>query len=62
MMDPASKEEGDMEAKPYPHAENDDVEAGDRTITVKTAPLARQLRGRHMQMIAIGTPSLSFYT
>jgi amino acid transporter len=31
-----------------------DPEAGDHGILVKAAPLARDLKGRHMQMIAIG--------
>lgn len=32
-----------------------DLEHGDKGILVKSAPLAKQLQGRHMQMIAIGT-------
>ena len=32
----------------------DDVERGDVGIKHQAAPLARQLKGRHMQMIAIG--------
>jgi hypothetical protein len=31
-----------------------DVETGDQGILVHAAPLARKLKGRHMQMIAIG--------
>ncbi len=34
-----------------------DVEAGDQGILVHAAPLARKLKGRHMQMIAIGKHS-----
>jgi amino acid transporter len=33
---------------------HDDVEAVDKGVVVKASPLARQLKGRHMQMIAIG--------
>lgn len=32
-----------------------DIETGDVGIKNKSNPLARELRGRHMQMIAIGT-------
>jgi amino acid transporter len=31
-----------------------DVEQGDDGIVTKSAPLARELKGRHMQMIALG--------
>lgn len=34
-----------------------DVEQGDVGILVHAAPLARKLKGRHMQMIAIGMSS-----
>ena len=41
------------------HAQHADLEVGDEGIKIKAAPLARQLRGRHMQMIAIGTVATS---
>ncbi|KAE9371966.1 amino-acid permease inda1 [Stipitochalara longipes BDJ] len=43
----------DKETLPIAPA-NSDVELGDRGILVHAAPLARKLKGRHMQMIAIG--------
>jgi hypothetical protein len=43
----------DKETVPIAPA-NSDVEAGDQGILVHAAPLARKLKGRHMQMIAIG--------
>jgi len=43
----------DKETVPIAPA-NSDVELGDRGILVHAAPLARKLKGRHMQMIAIG--------
>lgn len=45
----------DKETRPGPYAtEHTDVENGDTGILVKTSPLSRDLKGRHMQMIAIG--------
>lgn len=47
----------DKEAKLYaanPVVENNDLESGDHGLLVKANPLARELKGRHMQMIAIG--------
>jgi amino acid transporter len=43
----------DKETLPIAPA-NSDVELGDPGILVHAAPLARKLKGRHMQMIAIG--------
>jgi amino acid transporter len=37
--------------------ETEDVEQGDPGIINHANPLARKLKGRHMQMIAIGTYS-----
>jgi amino acid permease len=43
----------DKEGVPFAAAHTD-VENGDTGILVHAAPLARKLKGRHMQMIAIG--------
>ena len=43
----------DKETVPFAPAHGD-VENGDTGILVHAAPLARKLKGRHMQMIAIG--------
>jgi len=43
----------DKETASYARAHSD-VENGDAGILVHAAPLARKLKGRHMQMIAIG--------
>jgi hypothetical protein len=40
---------------------NSDVELGDPGDLVHAAPLARKLKGRHMQMIAIGNNSYIFF-
>jgi len=47
---PVSVEKGTVPIAPA----NSDVELGDQGILVHAAPLARKLKGRHMQMIAIG--------
>jgi amino acid permease len=39
--------------------EHTDLENGDKGIVTQANPLARELKGRHMQMIAIGLCSLS---
>jgi amino acid transporter len=46
----------DKETLPIAPASSD-VELGDPGILVHAAPLARKLKGRHMQMIAIGNSS-----
>lgn len=48
--------EGEKDPKTYavPEANGNDVEQGDHGIVVKANPLSRELKGRHMQMIAIG--------
>jgi amino acid permease len=43
----------DKESVPFAPAHGD-VENGDTGVLVHAAPLARKLKGRHMQMIAIG--------
>lgn len=43
----------DKEGVPFAPVHTD-VENGDTGILVHSAPLARKLKGRHMQMIAIG--------
>jgi hypothetical protein len=45
----------DKETQPEPFTPaHTDVEIADHGIIVHAAPLARELKGRHMQMIAIG--------
>jgi yeast amino acid transporter len=44
----------DKETAASAPAHSDDVEKADLGIVVHAAPLARKLKGRHMQMIAIG--------
>jgi amino acid transporter len=48
---PAAEEK---ELNTYTVPKTADVESGDNGIVVKANPLARELKGRHMQMIAIG--------
>jgi amino acid permease len=43
----------------YPSPEHSDIE-NDAGIVNKANPLARQLQGRHMQMIAIGKKLISY--
>jgi hypothetical protein len=49
----------EMESKETAHVytPDEDVEQGDPGIINHASPLARKLKGRHMQMIAIGTYS-----
>lgn len=42
------------ETKVHPNPPTADLEVGDHGIITHAAPLARQLKGRHMQMIALG--------
>jgi amino acid transporter len=44
----------EKDPKTYTTPEVQDAESGDRGIVVKSNPLSRELKGRHMQMIAIG--------
>jgi len=56
-MDSAEKDVA-LPEKAYMPADNMDMETADQGIVVKSNPLARKLKGRHMQMIAIGTARL----
>jgi yeast amino acid transporter len=49
---PPNVEEKDPKTFTAPEA--NDLESGDHGIVVKANPLSRELKGRHMQMIAIG--------
>lgn len=51
---PNLEEKGEEFPKSYTSPETSDLESGDHGILVKSNPLARELKGRHMQMIAIG--------
>ena len=54
-MSDSPQEEVKETRKVYLPPETADVEAADAGIINHAHPLAKQLRGRHMQMIAIGT-------
>jgi amino acid transporter len=51
---PNLEEKGEGSPKSFTTPETSDLESGDHGILVKSNPLARELKGRHMQMIAIG--------
>lgn len=53
-MSDSPKSDGEKEAVAYSTSDHGDIEAADNGIVNKAAPLARELKGRHMQMIAIG--------
>lgn len=54
-MSDSPKSDMEKEAVAYSSPEHGDIETADQGIVNKAAPLARELKGRHMQMIAIGT-------
>jgi amino acid transporter len=54
MSDSPTKSEGGKESVVYPTPYHGDIETADHGIVNKANPLSRQLKGRHMQMIAIG--------
>jgi amino acid transporter len=58
MSDNSPSKELDSKETGHVYTPEEDVERGDPGIVNHANPLARKLKGRHMQMIAIGTYSL----
>jgi amino acid permease len=54
MSDSAASKEVAVESNGMPEMAMGDVEMGDKGITTTAAPLLRELKSRHLQMIAIG--------
>jgi yeast amino acid transporter len=53
---PQLEDQPEKEVKAYTVPDSSsDPELGDHGILVQSNPLSRELKGRHMQMIAIGT-------
>ena len=56
MAESPTKSEAGKEVVTTPKHHDSDIEAADSGILFKSKPLARELKGRHMQMIALGMP------